>query len=154
MTDTELSGRALDEACARALGWTKPSERGRCDVCGWPLDKSAEQGCVADNCSMRPHPEPRADTVPQMQAPHMLDQKLRWLNSIVWLGGVHLTEKPRRHPAPPIWSAYAIELPAGAFARGEHDESKRWQFSADGESIHEATALLCVKVAAALRGQP
>ena len=30
----------------------------RCDVCGWPLAQSPDDGCVADNCSMRPRPSP------------------------------------------------------------------------------------------------
>lgn len=49
----ELTGRALDEAAAVAMGWTKPSTRGRCDVCGWPIVPDGEQGCWASNCSMR-----------------------------------------------------------------------------------------------------
>ena len=28
----------------------------RCDWCGWPLHVSPEDGCSADNCSMRPRP--------------------------------------------------------------------------------------------------
>src|SRR6202142_2561708 len=28
----------------------------RCAVCGWPLAKSAEDGCVRGNCSQRPFP--------------------------------------------------------------------------------------------------
>ncbi len=59
---TKLSPRELDAALARQLfGWRKPSELGRCDVCGWPAVKNAKNGCTPDNCSMRPSPETRAD---------------------------------------------------------------------------------------------
>lgn len=33
----------------------------KCRVCGWPLAKDTAEGCVADNCSMRPPPSIRAD---------------------------------------------------------------------------------------------
>jgi hypothetical protein len=29
----------------------------RCAVCGWPLMKSLDLGCVRGNCSMRPFPK-------------------------------------------------------------------------------------------------
>lgn len=54
----------LAERCARALGWKKPSEDGRCDVCGWPIVSEAENGCWASNCSFRPVPGPRHDIPP------------------------------------------------------------------------------------------
>ena len=30
----------------------------RCQVCGWPLAATMEEGCVPGNCSMRPKPSP------------------------------------------------------------------------------------------------
>lgn len=33
-----------------------PPEAGRCQVCGWPLADTLENGCVPGNCSMRPKP--------------------------------------------------------------------------------------------------
>ena len=56
--------KTLAERCARALGWKRPSEEGRCDVCGWRVVPHPEMGCWADNCSMRPCPEPRHDVLP------------------------------------------------------------------------------------------
>lgn len=29
----------------------------RCAVCGWPLAKSIDEGCIVGNCSMRPMPK-------------------------------------------------------------------------------------------------
>ena len=40
-------------------GETPEAERpdlSRCDWCGWPIKESVGEGCVADNCSMRPQP--------------------------------------------------------------------------------------------------
>jgi hypothetical protein len=34
----------------------KPGCRDRCDWCGWPLEESADKGCVWDSCSLRPRP--------------------------------------------------------------------------------------------------
>lgn len=31
-----------------------PPAADRCATCGWPLASSADDGCVLDNCSMRP----------------------------------------------------------------------------------------------------
>ena len=35
---------------------------GRCPCCGWPLKASANEGCIIDNCSMRPERSPFAST--------------------------------------------------------------------------------------------
>lgn len=56
--------KPLNVRCAEALGWKKPSEEGRCDVCGWALVPHPEPGCWADNCSFRPMPETRHDIPP------------------------------------------------------------------------------------------
>lgn len=39
---------------------SKPSGE-RCPVCGWPLKKTVEEGCIAGNCSMRPKPQGARD---------------------------------------------------------------------------------------------
>lgn len=57
------AGRDLDaEIHARVMGieW----DASRCRVCGWKLAGHIMDGCVADNCAMRPHPYPRADAPP------------------------------------------------------------------------------------------
>lgn len=33
----------------------------RCRICGWPLAKTRDEGCVPGDCSMRPRPTRRAD---------------------------------------------------------------------------------------------
>jgi hypothetical protein len=33
----------------------------RCRICGWPLTESDRDGCVLDNCSLRPRPARMAD---------------------------------------------------------------------------------------------
>lgn len=33
-----------------------PDDSSRCAVCGWPLQESADEGCIRGNCSMRPRP--------------------------------------------------------------------------------------------------
>ena len=70
----DLTGRALDEAAARAMGWKKPCEMGRCDDCGWPLRIGDGAGCFADRCCMYwPDGRPiRADTPPQFTEREML----------------------------------------------------------------------------------
>jgi hypothetical protein len=40
-------------------GHVEPTvEPPRCQVCGWPLAASREEGCVEGNCAMRPRPSP------------------------------------------------------------------------------------------------
>ena len=78
----ELTGRKLDEACARVLGWRKPSEKTppRCDICGWPIVPQGEQGCWVSMCSMRPGPERRSDEPSSYSSSHAtLGEKLAWL---------------------------------------------------------------------------
>jgi hypothetical protein len=72
MNTNELTGRELAVACARAMGWTKPSERGCCDDCGWPLRRSEEIGCTPDRCCMVGRDDGRADEAPQRTVEHML----------------------------------------------------------------------------------
>lgn len=76
----------------------------------------------------------------------MLDENLAWLNSHVWLGAVHLTELPRRHPLPPRWQALAFGCAGAAVERGEHDDSKRERFCVTGDSLYEAVVLLVAEV--------
>lgn len=72
MTD-QPTGRAMAEAAARAMGWRKPSEHGRCDDCGWPLRKPEDAvGCERDRCSMVYNTELRADTTPEPTEREML----------------------------------------------------------------------------------
>ena len=33
---------------------TEDSKETRCEICGWPLGKSLEDGCIPGNCSYRP----------------------------------------------------------------------------------------------------
>jgi len=74
------------------------------------------------------------------------DVNLSELNGHVWLGGVSLHENPRRHPAPPQWTAEAWELPAAAVERGEHDDEKRLLFRVCSGSIYDAVADLVALV--------
>lgn len=51
--------------CVGAVALT-PTERARaelelahrCEVCGWPLKQTIDEGCVSGNCSLRPPPRP------------------------------------------------------------------------------------------------
>jgi hypothetical protein len=81
-----MSTRELDKKVALAMGWEPPSKRGRCDVCGWHLVKAPvifTPGCVPDNCSMRPRPEPRADRIAAYSTDHAaLPEMLAWLDKL------------------------------------------------------------------------
>jgi hypothetical protein len=44
-----------------------PEQQQRCEVCGWPLEKSAKEGCVPGNCSQLPAPKRESRT---MRAQH------------------------------------------------------------------------------------
>lgn len=57
LSDAELVEAVMNEIVTPYL--ESQRQPGRCRVCGWPLAESHEQGCVEDNCSMRPLPEPR-----------------------------------------------------------------------------------------------
>jgi hypothetical protein len=83
MTTDLPPGPELDRRCALALGWKMPHELGRCDVCGWPLVANPINGCVIDNCSMRPHPEPRADRIASYSTNDGTQaEKLAWLSRL------------------------------------------------------------------------
>lgn len=58
----------------------------RCRVCGWPLMTRVEDGCVPDNCSLRPSP----DTTATQHAPYSTDMAYAW--SIVEKLGEELTD--------------------------------------------------------------
>ncbi len=51
-----------------------PWDESRCRICGWPLEDSWKDGCVVDNCSLRPVPKRRADT----PAPVSTDIAVAW----------------------------------------------------------------------------
>lgn len=58
--DQMAAGREMDAlVAAKVMGllW----DEARCRICGWPLKSVAEEGCVLENCSLRPPPERRAD---------------------------------------------------------------------------------------------
>src|SRR5689334_12270985 len=57
------AGRELDALIAeKVMGWAW--DETRCPICGWPFARNASEGCVPNNCSMRPRPSLRADEPP------------------------------------------------------------------------------------------
>jgi chromosome segregation ATPase len=51
------------------------SDEKRCEMCGWPLRETLDEGCVAGNCSMRPLPKRRrVDAANLISAPDDLAQ--------------------------------------------------------------------------------
>jgi len=57
-------GPELDALVAeQVMGFTW--DESRCRVCGWPLKEKLEDGCVPENCSLRPGPVRRADSPPR-----------------------------------------------------------------------------------------
>lgn len=50
----EVERDALKLRLQRMTPTQEMYEPGRCQVCGWPLAGSVEDGCVEGNCSMRP----------------------------------------------------------------------------------------------------
>lgn len=62
--DTLKAGPELDALVAeQVMGLTW--DESRCRVCGWPLKEKLEDGCVPENCSLRPGPIRRADSSPR-----------------------------------------------------------------------------------------
>lgn len=120
MTAADLSGRDLDVAVARALGCLEHYEHG---------------------CNAR--------WMRYSTDPATLDEKLAWLNSHVWLGGVMLFEEPRRHPKLGRWIAIANECTGSVVERGARDDDAR-RFRVEGETLHEAVARLVVAVKEAM----
>lgn len=56
----ELDLERHDSWWANGLIWQAAKQLladGRCDWCHWPLAESVNDGCIADNCSMRPLPK-------------------------------------------------------------------------------------------------
>lgn len=53
-------GREMDALVAEKVMGIVWDET-RCPVCGWPFARNASEGCVPNNCSMRPRPARRAD---------------------------------------------------------------------------------------------
>jgi hypothetical protein len=53
------AGKELDAKIALLV--EGPWDEKRCRICGWPLYERVDQGCVSENCSLRPGPERRAD---------------------------------------------------------------------------------------------
>jgi hypothetical protein len=133
---TQLAGPELDALVAKELGWIKPSERApaRCDVCGWPLVPEGESGCWPSNCSMRPHPEPRADRIATYStSPARIPQMLAWFKERTMLVRITCYATGEKiHPP--------IVVECGS-----------WQ--AEGATIEHTLANLIVEVARA-RGRP
>lgn len=69
---------------SRMLGWLVWGDflEGRCPVCGWPLEDSADKGCTPGNCSERPLPKERADD-PDLYNP--LRVTIAW-GVLIWAG--------------------------------------------------------------------
>lgn len=60
----EVTGRELDAAILReVIGFSFPVWQ--CRICGFPLATEILNGCIVDNCSMRPVPSRRADEPPE-----------------------------------------------------------------------------------------
>lgn len=58
--DSMPAGPKMDALVGEHLmGWKW--DESDCRICGWPIVPNSEPGCWADNCSMRPAPERRAD---------------------------------------------------------------------------------------------
>lgn len=67
MAETLQPGAELDARVHRDV-MGRVWDESRCRVCGWPLARSdadfMADGCIPDNCSMRPAPRSRADAPP------------------------------------------------------------------------------------------
>lgn len=57
-----MADESVRERVARMMGLTWPTDR--CPVCGWDYADNMAQGCVPENCSLRPRPDSRADEPP------------------------------------------------------------------------------------------
>jgi hypothetical protein len=62
---------ALVHAEVMGIKWDEK----RCRICGWPLYERIEQGCVLENCCLRPAPARRADSIP----PYSTEFHMAWL---------------------------------------------------------------------------
>ena len=59
--------KALDAACAKAMGWQP--DPARCNVCGWPLEDGI---CEPGNCAERPVPKIKYnDPAPYSKEPYL-----------------------------------------------------------------------------------
>ena len=59
--------KALDAACAKAMGWQP--DPARCNVCGWPLEDGI---CEPGNCAERPVPKIKYnDPAPYSEEPYL-----------------------------------------------------------------------------------
>ncbi len=82
-------GRELDALVAeKVMGWAWPE--GRCPVCGWRFAESREHGCVPDDCSQRPRPNPIASEAwphysTDIAAAWQVVEKLRELHPDGWV---------------------------------------------------------------------
>ena len=47
----------------------------RCRICGWPLYGQSMEGCVPENCCLRPRPAKHADSIP----PYSTEFTMAWL---------------------------------------------------------------------------
>jgi hypothetical protein len=54
------AGKELDALVERHIFGFVWDEK-RCRICGWPLYESDREGCVLDNCALRPAPKTKAD---------------------------------------------------------------------------------------------
>lgn len=142
MTTDQLQGRDLDRAAAVAMGWTKPSTRGKCDVCGWPIVPEGEHGCWASRCTMvfeRERPVRADECAPYSTDPARITEMLAWLRA----------NSPDAH-----W--VRIDTPVtGRGDEGDNDSlfhanlesaTTRGNLHRDGTTLSEALARLVVAV--------
>lgn len=77
LTIVEQRRVALELRQRRQADKPKPQELygpGRCQICGWPLEKSMEDGCIAESCSYRPREG--------SEEWYELKDRREWLNSL------------------------------------------------------------------------
>lgn len=140
---SEKAGPELDAKLAELLGWRKPSERGRCDVCGWPVVPADEPGCWASNCSMRPMPSPRAD----VPAPYSCRTDL----------AISAAEEMRKAGKIDAWDIHQFETSSASTGRLMPDgRTLAWSDAAQGdpESVDPRAHALTLALVAALSAEP
>jgi hypothetical protein len=71
--DEIQAGPELDALIAEKVFRSEWDEK-RCRICGWPLKEDLKDGCVPDNCALRPAPARRADA----PAPYSTDLEAAW----------------------------------------------------------------------------
>lgn len=71
--DDMKAGPELDALVAHDV-MAEVWDESRCRICGWPLKEKLEDGCVPENCCLRPAPARRADA----PAPYSTDLETAW----------------------------------------------------------------------------